>query len=172
MSTPPRIRPIAAPPPEIAPKTPNARARSLGSVNVTVISDSAAGASSGGEDALQGAGREQQPGARGDAAERGGDREAAEADDEHPLAADEVGDAAAEQQQAAEGQRVRGDDPLAVGVADAEVVLRGRQRDVHDRRVEDDHQLGDGDDAQRQPAARVGLGSGAAAPSRRTSDRS
>ncbi len=37
---------MAAPPPAMAPKTPNARARSFGSVNVTVISESAAGASS------------------------------------------------------------------------------------------------------------------------------
>ena len=46
MRTPPTIRPIAAPPPEIAPNTPNALARSLGATNVTVMSDSAAGASS------------------------------------------------------------------------------------------------------------------------------
>ena len=44
--TPPSSRPTAAPPPEIAPYTPNARARSFGSWNVTVSSDSAAGASS------------------------------------------------------------------------------------------------------------------------------
>ena len=44
MSTPPTIRPIAAPPPASAPKTPNALARSFGSVNVTVTMDSAAGA--------------------------------------------------------------------------------------------------------------------------------
>ena len=46
MRTPPTIRPIAAPPPAIAPNTPNALARSFGSVNVTVMRDSAAGASS------------------------------------------------------------------------------------------------------------------------------
>ena len=44
MSTPPTIRPMAAPPPASAPKTPNAFARSLGSVKVTVTMDSAAGA--------------------------------------------------------------------------------------------------------------------------------
>ena len=42
----------------------------------------------------------------------------------HPLAADVVGDPATEQQQGAERQRVGGDDPLPVGVADAEVRLR------------------------------------------------
>ena len=57
VSTPPRIRPMAAPPPAIAPNTPNARARSFGSVKVTVISDSAAGASSAPNAALQRRGR-------------------------------------------------------------------------------------------------------------------
>ena len=42
--TPPTIRPIAAPPPASAPKTPKALARSLGSVNITVTMDSDAGA--------------------------------------------------------------------------------------------------------------------------------
>src|SRR4029453_4206990 len=42
--TPPTTSPIAAPPPEIAPNTPNARARSFGATNVTVMSDRAAGA--------------------------------------------------------------------------------------------------------------------------------
>ena len=42
--TPPTSRPIAAPPPESAPKTPKALARSRGSVKVTVMIDSAAGA--------------------------------------------------------------------------------------------------------------------------------
>ncbi len=43
---PPSSRPIAAPPPAIAPKTPNALPRSAGSVNVVVSSAERAGASS------------------------------------------------------------------------------------------------------------------------------
>ena len=43
---PPTIRPIAAPPPEIAPKTPNAFARSDGTLNVSEMIASAAGARS------------------------------------------------------------------------------------------------------------------------------
>ena len=46
MSAPPSINPIAAPPPEIAPITPNAFARSVGTVKVTLIIASAAGAKS------------------------------------------------------------------------------------------------------------------------------
>ena len=43
---PPTIRPIAAPPPEIAPNTPNALARSFGTVKVSEMIASAAGARS------------------------------------------------------------------------------------------------------------------------------
>src|ERR1700736_3660941 len=46
VSTPPSSRPIAPPPPPIAPHTANALPRSSGSVNVVVRSDSAAGANS------------------------------------------------------------------------------------------------------------------------------
>jgi hypothetical protein len=112
------------------PTTLNALARSLGSVNVTVIRANAAGAS-------------------GEPAERGRERESAQADQQRALATGVVRDPAAEQQQAAEGQRVGGDDPLPVGVRDPEVALRRRQRDVHDGRVEDDHELGRGDHGQR-----------------------
>jgi hypothetical protein len=66
-----------------------------------------------------------------------------------------VGDPTAQQQQRAEGQCVGRDHPLSVGVADVEVCLGRRQRDVHDRGVEDDHQLGRRQDDQRPPSARV-----------------
>ena len=46
VSVPPTISPIAAPPPEIAPNTPKAFARSAGTVNVSEIIASAAGARS------------------------------------------------------------------------------------------------------------------------------
>ena len=46
VSRPPSSRPMAAPPPAMAPKMPKARARSLGAVNMTVSRDSADGASS------------------------------------------------------------------------------------------------------------------------------
>ena len=45
VNAPPKIKPIAAPPPEIAPITPNALARSFGTVKVTEIIARAAGAS-------------------------------------------------------------------------------------------------------------------------------
>ena len=107
------------------------------------------------EGALQGAGADQDREAGGEAAERGGAGEPDQADDEDALAAEEVADPAAEQQQAAEGERVGGDDPLAGRVGEAERFLGGRQGDVDDRRVEDDHQLGEAEDREDQPAALV-----------------
>ena len=148
MSTPPTIRPIAAPPPASAPKTPNAWARSFGSVNVTVTMDSEAGAIRAAKRALQGAGGEQQLLVGRETTDRGRTGEAEQADDEGALAAGVVGDPATQQQQRAEGQGVRRDHPLPVGVADVEVRLGRRERDVHDRGVEDDHQLRGREDGQ------------------------
>jgi len=62
-----------------------------------------------------------------------------------------VADPSAEQQQRAERQRARSDDPLAVVVAEPQRLLSRRQRDVHDRRVEHDHQPRDAEDRQDQP---------------------
>ena len=46
VNVPPKIKPIAAPPPEMAPITPKALARSAGTVKVTEMIASAAGAKS------------------------------------------------------------------------------------------------------------------------------
>ena len=73
------------------------------------------GGHDGGEGALQGPGAEEHGRVLGQPAEGRGAGEAEQADDEHPLAPEVVGDAAAEQQQAAEGQGVGGQHPLAVG---------------------------------------------------------
>lgn len=113
------------------------------------------GGEQGAEPALEGAGAEEHGGAVRRAAEGGGGGEAQQADGEDAFAAEEVAQPSAEQQQAAEGERVGGDHPLPVGVGDAQVPLRRRQRDVHDGDVEDDHELGDGDDHQHPPAAAV-----------------
>ena len=139
----------------MAPKMPNALARSFGSVNVVVSSDRIAGASSAANAPCTARAPISMPTSTDGAADGRGDREADQADEEDPLAADDVGDPAADQQQRAEGQRVGGDDPLAGVVGEREVGLRGRQRDVHDRRVEHDHQLGDAEDGEDPPALGV-----------------
>jgi len=107
------------------------------------------------EGPLERAGGDEQPEVLRGTAERGCTGEAEQAGDEGPLAPERVGDAAAEQQQAPERQRVRRDDPLAVAVGEAQILLRGRQGDVHDRHVEHDEQLGEADHGQDQPAAIV-----------------
>ena len=86
------------------------------------------------------------------AGQRGGQAEAGQPDGERPAPADPVGGLAAEQQQPGEGERVRRDDVGAVRVVEAQRPLGGRQRDVHDGRVERDHELGQRDHAERGPA--------------------
>ena len=105
-----------------------------------------------GEAALECATHDQGAEVRREAREGGRRREPGEADQERSPAAEPVGDPATEQQQPRQRAGVGGDDPGPVRVAEAEVLLRGGQRDVHDRGVQRDHQLGDGDHDQRRPA--------------------
>ena len=109
----------------------------------------------GGEGTLQGAGAEEHGRVLGQAAEGGGAGEADEADHEHPLAPEVVGDAAAEEQQAGEGEGVGGQHPLAVGGRDVQGPLGRGQGDDHHRGVEHHHELGHRDDGQRPEALGV-----------------
>ena len=131
VSKPPRTRPMAAPPPATAPYTPNARARSFGSVNVTVSKRQGGRGHYGRERALQGPGPEEHRPVLRQPTQSGGGGEAEEADDEHPLAAHEVGYPPADQQQAAERQRVRRQGPLAVGERDVQGTLGRGEGDSH-----------------------------------------
>ena len=134
---------------------PNALPRSFGSVNVVVSSDSAAGTSSARERALAGPRRDQHGEVDRGAADGRDAGEAGQAGQERHLAAEQVGQPAAEQQQAAERQRVGGDHPLPVRGGEAQRPLRRRQRDVHHRDVQHHHELRQADDAQDQPPAGV-----------------
>jgi hypothetical protein len=60
---------------------------------------------------------------------------------ERDLPAQQVRQLAAEQQQAAERKRVRGDHPLPVHRREMQRTLRRRQRDIHHRQVQHHHQL-------------------------------
>jgi hypothetical protein len=106
-----------------------------------------------GEGALQRTSADEDGEARSEAADRGGDGEPGQPSDEHPLAAEDITQPPAQQEQAAKRQCVGGDDPLARLVGEAQALLGGRKRNVHDRRVEHDHQLRDADDREDQPAA-------------------
>ena len=110
----------------------------------------------GGADALQQAGADQLCLRRRDAAQQRRGREDDEAGEEDAPPAEEVAETAGQEQQAAERDEERVDDPRQVRLAEAEVVLDRGQRDVHDRDVEDDHQLREADDDQRCPAAAIG----------------
>jgi hypothetical protein len=72
-------------------------------------------------------------------------------DEEHLLAPGEVARSTAEQKEATERERVRVDDPLQVGLGHLRVALNRRQRDVDDRRVENDHELRHTDEAEDEP---------------------
>ena len=89
----------------------------------------------------------------GHAAEEGRNGEDHDPDDEDPPPAHEVGELAAGQHQRGEAQRVAGDDPFELGETDAEVPLDRRDRDVHHRVVEHDHEEPERDRAERPPLA-------------------
>ena len=75
------------------------------------------------------------------AAGQRGEPEQHQRSDERAALAEVVGGAAAEHQEAGEGDRVGVDDPLQVGRGEAEARLDRGQRDVDDAQVEDDHEL-------------------------------
>ena len=88
--------------------------------------------------------------------EEGGEREDDDADEEDASASEQVGGAPAQEQEAAEDERVRADHPLEVFLREPEVDLNRGQRDVHDRDVQDDHELDDAQERQSQPFALSG----------------
>ena len=106
-------------------------------------------------DALDGASRDQEPlRVREPAAQRGSGEER-DADQEQPPVPEEVAEPAAEQEKAAEGQQVGVHDPRERLLREAEIVPDRRQRDVHDRAVEDDHDVAQAKDVEGDPAAAV-----------------
>jgi hypothetical protein len=87
---------------------------------------------------------------------RGGEHR--QAGEEHVPAADQVAEPPSQQEQPAEGDQVRVDDPGEARLREPEVVLDRRQRDRDDRPVEDDHQHA-GAEHDKRPPARVADGS-------------
>ncbi len=106
-----------------------------------------------GAEALDGAGDDQlRLGLREPARQRG-EREEDQAGQEEPAAAEQIGHSTAEQQEAAEGQRVRVDDPREVLLGEAQIAADRRQRDVDDRGVEDDDELRGGEQGRARAIA-------------------
>ena len=91
---------MEAPPEETAPNSASARLRAASSGALVVSRASTLGAASAAPTPCSGAGRDQLARGLGEAAEGGGDGEDGEADLEDPQAAEDVAEAAAEEQQA------------------------------------------------------------------------
>ena len=104
-------------------------------------------------DALDSARADQHRDVVGEAADERGDGEDDEPEEEDPLAAEQVGHPAAEQEEAAERDRIGDQHPLDRRLGDVQVGLDRRDRDVHDRDVEDGHEERGADDREDQPAA-------------------
>ncbi len=107
-------------------------------------------------DALDEAGRDEHRFVLGEPAGQRRDAEDTEPGEEHPAAPEQVTEPAGQQEQPAERDHVRVDDPGEAGFGEAEVVSDGRQRDVHDRDVENDHQHAGAEDDQGRESAPVG----------------
>ena len=150
VSTPPISGPAVAATPAIAPQSPNARARACG-VDIDLLQQRQRPRhEQRGADALDDA-HHGQDGLVGcqHAAQRG-EREDAHAEAEDAPVPPAVAQRPAEQEQPGEGHGVAVDDPLEVGQRDRQVTSDGGRGDVHDRDVEDHHEVAGADGDQRR----------------------
>ena len=98
--------------------------------------------------ALHAASADQHPGARREAARRRGQGEGPERAHEHAPSPEQVRGLPADEQEAAEREEVRVGDPRQRALGEVEVLLDGRQRDVHDRVVHEQHELPEADEEE------------------------
>ncbi len=109
----------------------------------------------GGEGALDDAGRHQGVAVLGEGRGERGEGEAGHAGEEHGLAADDVAQASAGDQDDGEGEGVAADDPFEVAGRRVDVLLDGGQADVDDGGVQQVHEGRDDQDDHREGAAAV-----------------
>ena len=109
------------------------------------------GRGDGAAESLHGARRDQELLRRREAARERGGREQPDAREEQAPLTVEVAEPAAQEEEAAERQQIGVHDPGERGLGEAEIGSDRRQRDVHDRRVEDDHQRAKAENDQRVP---------------------
>ena len=81
------------------------------------------------------------------------EREERDADDEDPLVAEPVADAAGRDEREAVGEGVAGDDPREGRLGGVDARADRRQGDVDDRRVEQRHRDAEDEDGEREPGA-------------------
>ena len=79
------------------------------------------------------------------------DGEDGDAGQEQAAASEQVAEAAGEEEQTAEADQVAVDDPGERRLVGVEAALDRRQGDVHDRRVEHDHQLAEAEHDECDP---------------------
>ena len=139
---PPSSTPAAPPAPATAPQIPSARLRSDPSANVVVMIDSAAGETIAAPRPWMARAAISHPSDWAMPPASEATREQHQADHEHAAAAEQVGHPPAQQQEAAERERVGVHDPRQVGACEVQVLADRGQRHVHDRRVDHDHELG------------------------------
>src|SRR5215207_7151269 len=152
VSMPPSRTPTAPPEPTAAPQTPIALLRSEPSAKSTVTSDSAAGESSAAPRPWTARAATSQPAlwASPPASDAAANR-IRPATNRRRRPSRSAIDTTAEQQEAAEHEHVRVDDPRQVVRREPELRPDRRQRDVDDRRVEHDDELRGGEQRQRHP---------------------
>ena len=109
----------------------------------------------GGADALDEACGDEHALVGRDSAQGRGHGEQRDPAEKDALSPEQVTEAAGEQQEAAERDQEGVDDPGQIALGEVEITLDRGQRHVHDRRVEHDHELGQADDHEGQPAAAI-----------------
>ena len=153
--TPPSVTPMLPPPAATNPNTPIALARSAGSVKRVIMSESETADAIAPPTPWTARAPMQDLLARRKPAGQRREREQRDADEEQPPVAVEVAEASAQEQAPAEGEQVGVHDPRERRLREAEVLPDRRQRDVHDGRVEHDHQASEAQDVEGEPAGAV-----------------
>ncbi len=107
------------------------------------------------EGPLQGAKGNEHSDVRRDRARRREDGEAARSDEEESAATEDVAESRADDEQDGEGQGVGGTEPLQGAGTAAETAVDRRPRDIHDRGVQEVHQVGEEHDAGDDPSEAI-----------------
>src|SRR4051812_31119435 len=109
-------------------------------------------------EALHRTGAHEKPLRGREAAGERGEREKRDSSEEEAPVAVEVAEAPAKEEEAAEREEVGVRDPGERGLSEAEILADRRERDVHDRRVEDDHEVAEAEYEESDPAPAVVVG--------------
>ena len=150
------MAPKAPPAPATELQMPMARVRSRGSVKVVVMMVSVAGESTAPPRPCSARAAVSSPEFWARPPSRLAREKSAQPAEEDLALAEEVGEPAAEQQEAGEREHVTVHDPLQACGAVVQVAADGRKGDVHDRHVKHDHELAQADDREDQAVGRLG----------------